>query len=392
MNIAYVLTDPGIPVFGTKGASVHVQEIVRAMRAAGHAVTVYCVRRGDRVPADLADLPVVEVPVASTRDTAAREKAVAEAARALATRCVLDGTAEFVYERYALFGTAGAVVSRALGVPLVLEVNAPLVEEQARHRELVDAHGARTASEVSMRSADRVACVSHGVAAWVGEEFGITAEVVPNGVNTERIVPRSSSDSPAADRPLRLGFVGTLKPWHGTADALTALALVLAETRDLHPRPPVVLDVYGTGPEEDELRDQAARLGIEEAVTFHGAIDPSEIPAALRDIDVALAPYPDGEHYFSPLKIYEYMAAGLPIVASEIGVVGDVLRDLGILVPPGDPASIALAVRHLHRDPGLRRRLGERARTAAVAEHDWSARLDGLLSELAPRVPLGTGS
>src|SRR5699024_7195959 len=58
MRIAYALLDPGIGVFGTKGASVHVQEVVRALRADGHEVTVFCTRTNDDVPADLADLDV----------------------------------------------------------------------------------------------------------------------------------------------------------------------------------------------------------------------------------------------------------------------------------------------------------------------------------------------
>ena len=83
MRVSYVCIDPGVPVFGAKGASVHVQEVVRALRRAGHEVVVYTTRRGDLVPADLADLEVVEAPVRAT-DPARREREQAGISRRIA--------------------------------------------------------------------------------------------------------------------------------------------------------------------------------------------------------------------------------------------------------------------------------------------------------------------
>ena len=87
MRIAYISVDPGIPVFGTKGASVHIQEVVRELRRRGHEVTVYTTRRGFDVPADLADLEVIEVPVPAG-DTAACEQAQATAAGEIARQII----------------------------------------------------------------------------------------------------------------------------------------------------------------------------------------------------------------------------------------------------------------------------------------------------------------
>ena len=140
MRVSYVCLDPGVPVFGAKGASVHVQEVLRALRRAGHEVVLHAARCGDLVPADLADLTVVETPVRA-HDPAGRERAQAEASRR-AARDVLERGADLVYERYSLFSTALADVARAAGAPGVLEVNAPLIDEQRRHRVLVDGAGA----------------------------------------------------------------------------------------------------------------------------------------------------------------------------------------------------------------------------------------------------------
>ena len=103
MHIAYVCLDPGIPVFGTKGASVHIQEVVREYRRRGHDVTVYATRRGSDVPDDLAELRVVDVPI-TTRDEEEREHAQ-QAASASVSDMVRAGGYDLVYERYSLFST-----------------------------------------------------------------------------------------------------------------------------------------------------------------------------------------------------------------------------------------------------------------------------------------------
>ena len=160
-RVAYLCADPGVPVFGTKGSSVHVQEIVRAWRGTGAAVTVYCTRLGTERPSDLADLDVVEVKPESVPGPA-RERAVQDAALGLADEVLRNGCGLF-YERYSLFSPALSVVARILDVPSVLEVNAPLIEEQQRYRQLLDVKKAETVFRRNAATADVVACVSDPV-------------------------------------------------------------------------------------------------------------------------------------------------------------------------------------------------------------------------------------
>lgn len=371
MRIATVVLDPGIPVFGTKGASVHVQEVVRALRAEGHQVTVHCVREGEHRPADLADLPVRRHRLAAG-DGAARERAVAELSAVVAAEIDAAGT-DLVHERYSLFADVGSRTT----APLLLEVNAPLVEEQRTHRRLHDEAAARAATRRQLAAARLISCVSAPVARWAVQEGAdpVRTVVTPNGVNTARIVPRDRWEGEAPDT-VTVGFVGTLKPWHGTDLLLRALART---------RGPLRLDVCGTGPEQPALEALAAELGLTERVLFRGAVPPEQVPAVLRGLDVAVAPYPPGEHYFSPLKAYEYLAAGLPVVASAIGELPELLRDgeLGVLVPPGDVDALAAALDALAADPARRERTGARAREVAVAEHDWRRRCRDLLEQVA---------
>lgn len=419
LSVAYVCADPGIPVFGTKGASVHIQELVRAWRDRGAHVEVYAVRLGDEVPADLADLPVHVVPVAKGSDPAAREVAQQAAAEELAAM-VRAAAPDVVHERYSLFSTvlqsvrAGSAQTRTT----VLEVNAPLIDEQRTHRVLVDEAAAELALADQLAAADVVACVSEPVAAWVrgraaalrdrradlscrdgrrGDDarattaaheglahVGVESPVVvvtPNGVNTDRI--RAVTPDLTGD-PVVV-FVGTLKPWHGVEDLVRAAALA---------RVPWRLRLIGDGPVRPALEELAAEHGV--ALEMVGALAPEQVPAALEGALVAVAPYPDsGDHYFSPLKVYEYGAAALPVVASRIGEIPSVVEDgsTGLLVPPSDPAALAAAVDTLAADPEVARRMGAAARERMRARHSWAHVLDATLApvdhRLAPAAPAG---
>lgn len=384
-RVAYLSADPGVPAFGAKGASVHVQEIIRAFRNRGGTVRLYTARTDEHVPRDLRDLPVTHVPVDGLADrradkefpqeqrTARREQRQISAAQEMAARAIADG-ADVVYERYSLFSTALAQVSTALGIPGVLEVNAPLIDEQATHRHLVDADGALTALRTQVAAAAVVACVSEPVAQWVLGHCPEAAEkvrVTPNGVNTTRIVPTEVSTS---GDPVVL-FVGTLKPWHGVEVLLEAAALAQESW---------TVRIVGDGPQGPALAQQTAQLGL--TVDFRGAVAPGDVPAALAGAAVAVAPYPvlDEEtgQYFSPLKIYEYAAAGLPVVASRVGQVPTIVQDgqNGLLVEPSDPAALAVAIDALVADPRRARELGLAGRAMVESAHSWDSVLDKILA------------
>lgn len=397
MRIAYFLADPGIGLFGTKGASVHAQEMIRAFRALGHEVTVWCTKRGDRagdpssehVPADLADLPVYVVPTSGAKGAAEREAAVARAADRMATMAAAEGF-DLVYERYSLFSAAGARTLRRSGgrLPrLVVEVNAPLLAEQAQHRTLHDAVGARDATEELFAAADVLSCVSEQVAGWARAAtagLGQPPQVVvtPNGVDPDRFRPCTL---PAPPRPFTVGFLGTLKPWHGVDTLVRAFAAAPTEVRSAWQ-----LELVGDGPEREPLAELARNLGVADQVIFRGPVSPEEVPHALRRFDVAAAPYPASEtHYFSPLKVYEYMATGLPVVASAVGDLPDLLAgrrashgDAGMLVTPGDAEELSRALAELAADAELRAHLGGAAREAVLAQHTWVQRAEQLLQRV----------
>ena len=363
MHIAYVCLDPGIPVFGTKGASVHIQEVVREYRRRGHDVTVYATRRGSDVPDDLAELRIVDVPI-TTRDEEERERAQ-QAASASVSDMVRAGGYDLVYERYSLFST----VIAECGVPGILEVNAPLIDEQRTHRVLVDEQAADAALQEQVQAALTTICVSDPVRDWViARTEGTRVFTVPNGVNVHRITPQP--ESPGA--PV-VTFVGTLKPWHGVDVLLRARAQAHKDWQ---------LRIIGDGPMRAELDDLARCLGID--VDFRGAVAPDAIPQHMAGTAIGVAPYPamdtDSDQYFSPLKVYEYMAAGLPVVASRVGQLPEIMGESAYLVPPSDPEALAEALDALVANPVERARVGSDNRRQAEREHSWTGTVDHILA------------
>jgi glycosyltransferase involved in cell wall biosynthesis len=280
---------------------------------------------------------------------------------------------DVVYERLALFGTAGSRLAASCRARHVVEVNALLAEEEAQWRGLRLADLARRRERAVLGGADLRLPVSAEVAGAVERVSpGRPTEVVPNGLDEDLFDVRPAR-GPARmcyglppDTPV-LAFVGALRPWHGIDVAIRALPLI----------PAAVLCVAGDGPVLDGLTRLAADLGVADRVHWLGQLAHRDIPRLLAAADIALAPYPELPAFgFSPLKLYEYLGAGVPVVASDIGQIRAILDAgrWGTLVPPGDAAALARGVNAVLADSGTARRRAEDARVMALRQHSWRAR------------------
>ena len=193
--------------------------------------------------------------------------------------------------------------------------------------------------------------------------------VIPDGV-------RLSTDV-AALSPLRrraspiVGYAGHLYPWKGVDVLLRALS-ALPDAQGL------IVGGFEAEPDLTHLRRLSAELGLSERVTFTGWVRPSEVPRLLRDATVLVLPNRAttvSARYTSPLKLFEYLALGKPIVASDLPALREVLRDQenAILVPPDRPVALAAALREVLDDPELAERLGRGAR-ADAPQYSWDRR------------------
>jgi glycosyltransferase involved in cell wall biosynthesis len=356
VRIACLSSDPGIAWGGAKGASVHLAEIVEALRVEDVEVLMLVSQIAAEAPAPARGVTLEPLPGPRKGVPVDALLAAEGALAAWLVDRLRDFGADALYERIALHSAAGSTAARALAIPHIVELNAPLPEEAARYRRLERPEDADRLERATLSHAGLVLPVSSPLAAYARDRGAQRVEVTPNAVAPERF-----SDLPPRDpsAPLVAVFSGALRPWHGIETIAEAWALLDGEA----PR----LRVIGDGP----ARDVVAAAGAE----MLGAVPHEQVPRLLAEADIGLAPYsPDAPAYFSPLKLFEYLAAGLAIVAADIPGVRDVTgSEAAVLIPPGDAPALAREVAALAADHAARERLGSAAR-ALAAEHTWQRR------------------
>lgn len=373
MRIVYVTADRGIPVFGEKGASIHIQEMIRAFGKLGHEVRVVAARRGHD---DAADMRVEEVraSVAGT-DRAEKERAAMAQANAIEARLMSlwrEWPFDMIYERYSLWSAAGCRAGCRLDVPVVTEVNAPLVMEQAAFRSLVCADEAYAIEAEVLAGSDALVAVSRQMGRYLTGAGADPARVhvIGNAVDTAQfhsgVTPARLASIP--DDAFVVGFTGSLKMWHGVDTLLQSFSAF----RESEPRAHLL--ICGDGPKRGWIDGFVAGAGLSDAVTMAGWVDHAALPGLIARMDVATAPYPAAEdHYFSPLKLYEYLAMGRPVLASDIGQTAELLSgsEAAQLLPPGDVDALTDALHALCADPARRAAMSA-ASAAEGARHDWT--------------------
>jgi len=381
MRIAVVCSDTGIRIPDAKGASLHLQGIVSALVEIGHDIRLVGVAGHGGPPPGIESLLIRHPGWSKGIRRELRKLSTVERLVEKAREPLERFAPNVVYERLALFGTAGRRLARATGAAHVVEVNALLAEEEAQWRGLKLAGLARRRERAVLMGADLRVAVSDEVAAAIEDVApGKPTAVVPNGVDGQlfaRLPGRTEGRSLLrlpTDRSV-IGFAGSLRLWHGLEVAIEALA-------DL---PATVLAVAGEGEVRAGLEKHARDLGVADRVLWIGQLPHQLIPGFLTSLDVAVLPYPSLPNFsFSPLKLYEYLAAGVPVVASNLGQIRAVLDGgrLGTLVLAGDPSALADGIRGVLANPRLAGTMAAQARGLALREHTWEQRarsLTGLL-------------
>jgi glycosyltransferase involved in cell wall biosynthesis len=268
-----------------------------------------------------------------------------------------------------------AVLARVAGVPVVIAHEHGSVRYGESVRRLLNQH-------IVGHLADTVLAVSDWDRRRLIDDQGIAAdrvEVLRNGILR---LPADAPDIRAELAPPGvpiIGALGRLDPVKGYDDLLAALRLLKDEGLTFR------CVIAGVGPDERRLREVIDQNDLGDEVRLLGLRD--DVPSLLHAFDVAvMSSHSEG----APLAILEYMAAGLPIVATRVGGIPELIEDgvHGLLVPPGDPAGLAAAVGRILRDPGLARRLGDTARRRQQAEFDLDVvvrRLESLYVTLYER-------
>jgi glycosyltransferase involved in cell wall biosynthesis len=344
------------------GQAVHIEELVAALRESGHEVRVVGPAgsdAGDSMGDDAAwvhklkaMLPKAAYEILELGYTLIAYRRLAVAAR--------EFRPDFIYERYNLFLLAGAMLRRKLGIPLLLEVNSPLAEERGRFGGLGLPGLARWAENRAWRDADFVLPVTRVLARHVAA-VGVPEDrivVIPNGINrahfaaapTPEIAKRNLDLSGA----LVLGFTGFIRDWHGVDRVIRWMASADAPTN-------AVLMVVGDGPVRADLERMAAELMLKNRVRFTGVINRDRVPEHVAAFDIALQPAVVA--YASPLKLFEYLALGKPVIAPRQPNIEEVLTDgdNALLFEASEPGAFERMLTRLCADVTLRGRLAASA-------------------------------
>ena len=371
------------------GQAVHIEEMIEALRTLGHEVRVVA----PSAPTD--DGRMGDAVGWVHRLKAVLPKAVYElmelAYSLVAYRKLVAAARDFqpdaIYERYNLYLLAGLMAKRRLGVPLLLEVNAPLVLERSQHSGgLALPALARWAEATAWRGADAVLPVTQVLAGHV-RACGVPADrihVVPNGINRHHFDSAPSAGDAKARLGLQgrlvLGFTGFVRDWHGVDRIIDWMASPQAPAH-------THLLMVGDGPVREALEAQAARLGLRERVTFTGVIHRDQVPAHVAAFDIALQPAVTP--YASPLKLMEYLALGKAVVAPATPNLLEVLtHDLNALMfDEAGQGALEAALTRVCTDAPLRERLADgAARTIDRLDLTWlgnARRVAGLVEAAA---------
>ena len=368
MRVLYVCADRGIPVLGNKGASVHVRSLANAMLKAGHAVTLVARRWDEGNP---------RPPVHRSERL---RKHPGEAADQL-EQLIIAERPDVVIERYSLQSGAARVATRRCGVPLTLEVNAPLAGEATRYRGLDDP-AAEQREHQTLRSADRIQVVSSALLRYVRSAApAVPAAWIPNGAEVARFRAAPPLRTPSMPERVVVGFLGSMKPWHGVEQLLDAFARILPHN------PRATLLLVGAGPGEASVLQRARQADLRGHVICTGHVPHADVPSLLGRFDIAVAPYlPVEDFYFHPLKIVEYLAAGKPVIYSDQGDLKALVGKAGLGYLPGSALQLSERLAQLLEDAALRAELA-RAAAARAAALDWSVIAERVL-DFAAGAPL----
>jgi len=395
LRIAYLIQSIGWDPDYQGGDSVQIQHVLRWLRSAGHHVTLVASRPNRKVllssgtaPWLLADFGFSSARVPELVERGARRF---QSGLRLPWLQVFDSlrlydacgqhlrNCDLLHERNSMYGFGVALASRRFKLPYVLSVDADFLQE---HDYLGISH-TRLEREIVKRTAHYNYRAAHAITTVSDEtkQHLVSCDGVPEG--KVYVIPNGAEIHPPQDQhSLRVKraelhldrqpivmFVGSFNTWHGIDILVDAFkSVVLSEPR-------ARLLLVGDGETHPAIEKLVQQSGLADQVTSVGRIAHQEVPLFLELADVVVAPYPRFSVPFwgSPLKIFEYMAAGKAIVASRVGQIAQVLkhRETALLVEPGDGQAMAAAILQLLASTELRNALGRAARRTAERHHSW---------------------
>jgi glycosyltransferase involved in cell wall biosynthesis len=288
---------------------------------------------------------------------------------------------DILHEREIFLNFGGLLLANQFKIPYVLEVNAPLIHEVGKDFPPIFHKFEKLVQKKLFGGADRIITVSNTLKNYL-TNYGVAEEkirVVPNGVNEKVFHPNVSGE--IIKKKLNLEdkqivcFAGSLhQKWQGIDDLLRSAKIISSKKPSIK-----FIIVGGEGADVEILKKNAP-----DNVIFTGRVNHKEIPSYLAAADILIAPYNVENNFFynSPIKLFEYMAMGKPIIASNLGQIRDVIEDgrTGLLNEPGNYEELAENILILLENEKLRKELGLNARKEVEKKYTWEQNVRQIIS------------
>ena len=372
VNIAYLCSDVGVPVLGFKGCSVHVRELASALADLGADVSIYALSKGEGN----------KISQKITEAKHFKKKWIGRDLRLFLSNMNLYWTCKkqfkvhrphFIYERYGLYGWAGVKLSRKFSIPLIVEINTLLTEEEKDRLHFPGL--ARIFEGTILRHAEAV-CSPSKIMRSLLLERGVKDEkilVTPNGVNlidfSSNRDGREIRKRYGLDKKLLVGYIGVIKKLWGIYTILESAREVLSQSNDFH------FIIVGEGKDYSDMKMFLEKNNLTDSFTLTGGVPHHDIAKYIDSIDIGLAPYCRKEPFHgSAMKLFEYMAMAKPVIASAQGQIKDIIThgENGLLIEPDDSSGLAKAILELGGNKDMMKNMGLKAR-ATVESYTWEA-------------------
>jgi len=368
--IACLCTDPGVPVLGFKGCSVHFREMCSALASLGAEVSLYAMSKGEGNP----------YPYDVTEVKFFKKKWLGKDRRLMLSNLLFYRTCKkqfetrkphFIYARYHIYGWAGVKLAREFSIPIIMHVDDLRVEIEKDRLHFPKI--AKTFETAILKRVDAICCPSKILKSLilrtgVGDQKIL---VTPNGINLEQF--NNNPDGREIRKRFGLegkfiiGYVGALKKFWGIYTILESAREVLIQRKDIH------FLLVGQGKALPEIESFIKNKGLGDKFTLTGAVAHLDVPKYISAMDIGLAPYERLEPFYgSPMKIFEYMAMSKPVITTPQGQIKDLIRngENGMLMEPDDSGGLARSILELGGNKDMMKNMGLKAR-ATVESYTW---------------------
>lgn len=396
MKILYYSPHPGLSLHSPSGYGTHMREMIHAFEQAGHEVFPFImgdeyVRQGSTIKSHQQTRGVVKRAVPAVVWESMKDYTLLRKDKLFARRLsdiILQEQPDMIYERANYMQLSGVNVAAALGIPHILEVNAPYIEERQAYSSSTSIYEqqANAIEKQQLMRTGKVVVVSKALRDHFVEKHHLSAKlftVVPNAVD-----PAKMKADPIRVQDIKInydlvgryviGFVGSLFRWHGVDRLIRACKALRVEKEN------ITLLIVGDGEILPELKALSDSLDLADDVVYTGNVSHAEVPEFIGAMDVAVLP--NSHWYGSPVKIFEYGAMGKPIVAVRNWPVREVMvpNEDGLLVR--NEKDLVTQLRRIMNNPAFGQKIAGSFQQKVLTEHTWARNVERILENVSVQV------